>query len=109
MAKVKIELKANSPSSLTKFVKWYEKEYSTISATKRVMKGKVNDFFVKVLEVAVEGKKDTSIDEKFKLFASLKDKSPEEIDAEIAFKNDPDGLKEWKRLNEKIKASKKKS
>ena len=54
MAKVKIELKANSPSSLTKFVKWYEKEYSTLSPSKRVMKGKVNDFFVKVLEVAVE-------------------------------------------------------
>tara|TARA_Y100000593_G_C4071078_1_gene219139 strand:+ start:156 stop:491 length:336 start_codon:yes stop_codon:yes gene_type:complete len=111
MAKAKIELKLSDWSVLNKFVAWYAEEYSTISPTKRKMKGKVNEFLIKFLEVCCDGESNSSSRAQklkvFEDFAQVKNKSEEEIEAERALKGKPEELKEWKRINKLIKSSKK--
>ena len=111
MAKTKIELKVSSTSTLTKFVSWFQNSKSTTSGTGRVMKGRSNDFLIRVLEGLCSGSASNSFKDDlavFKEFASEKDKSPEEIAAEKAFKNDAEKLKTWNQLQKDIEKAKKK-
>ena len=111
MAKTKIELKVSATSTLTKFISWYQDSKSTESKQGRIMKGRSNDFLIRVLEGLCSGSASNSFKDDlavFKEFASEKDKSPEEIAAEKAFKNDAEKLKTWKQLQKDIAAAKKK-
>ena len=111
MAKTKIELKVSSTSILNKFISWYQDSKSTESKQGRIMKGRSNDFLIRVLEGLCSGSAGNSLKDDlavFKEFSSEKDKSPEEIAAEKAFKNDPEKLKTWKAFQKEIQAAKKK-
>ena len=112
MAKTKLELKLSDYSVLNKFIAWYAEEHSTISPTKRKMKGKYNEFFIKFLESCCsDDPKKSSRDkylQEFEKFSSVKNKTQEEIDAERALKGKPEDLKEWKRIHNLIKANKSK-
>ena len=105
-----IYLKVSSTSILNKFISWYQDSKSTESKQGRIMKGRSNDFLIRVLEGLCSGSASNSLKDDmavFKEFSSEKDKSPEEIAAEKAFKNDPEKLKTWKQFQKEIQAAKK--
>ena len=104
MAKKSLDLKLKDNSPIQKFVDWYAEHFSTMSKTNRKMKGKSNEFIINFLEHALTNnrvrlKEDM---EKIDMFISFKDKTQEEIDAEKAFKNNPEKLKTWKQLQKDI-------
>ena len=104
MAKRTIELKVKDTSPILKFINWYGEYFSTTSPTGRVMKGKSIEFVINFVEHILTGnnmklKEDKEI---LDVFTSLKDKTQEEIDAEKAFKNNPEKLKTWKQLQKDI-------
>jgi len=109
MAKKSLELKIKDTSPIQKFIVWYGEQFSTTSPTGRVMKGKSNDFIIGLLEnILTRNSVGIGKDkEKIDMFIALKDKSQDEIDAEKAFKDDAEKLKQWKQLKKDIAAAKK--
>lgn len=111
MAKTKIELKVNTTSTLIKFVNWFQESKGSISDSGRKMKGRSNDFLIRILEGLCEnsGNKEFGDDlEIFKEFSQQKNKSPEQVAAEKAFANDAEKLKTWNQLQKDIEKAKKK-
>ena len=104
MAKIKVELKVDTYSSINKFMKWYEEAYSYKSGMGRIMKGKTKDFLIRVIENKISGKVNKEDEDAFKNFSALKDLSQEEINARNALKNNPEELETYLKIQKKIKA-----
>ena len=108
MPKTKVELKVSQTSHLIRFAIWYMETKSTTSATGRVMKGRSNEFFIRVLEGLSSNSDSKQLKDDlavFKEYAAQKDKSAEEILAEKTFKDDPEKMKTWKELQKQMQAA----
>ena len=108
LAKTKVELKCSQTSHLIRFAIWYMENKGSISPTGRTMKGKSNDFFIRILEGLATNSDSKSFKEDlavFKEYAAQKDKTEEEKLAEKTFKNDPEKMKTWKELQKQMQAA----
>jgi len=105
MATKQLVLKIKDDSPIKSFIEWYAEYFSVVKEkSNRKMKGNTPAFIIGFLEHALtnNGVRLKEDMEKIDMFISFKDKTQEEIDAEKAFKNNPEKLKTWKQLQKDI-------